>query len=360
MASNTSFVDYFLKIDGLAGTSTDEQYKGAFEIKDFSFGVENPTTIGSATGGAGAGKAKFNEFTIKKTSDKASPLFFRSCAAGTHYMKVTLYCRKAGGDPNTAGGTFLKIAMSDVLVSSYESGIAGPSQPAITVPVDAAFVGDVIVLGTDADATMDSLALNYANIAMTSNPTTFTVTPATAGMLTFDAKTGTFTVREAPGGVFTVGTDGGIPSLGAQEFDVSNLLPLINSGNGVLTLTVDEVRSAESSPSGNKSDLDHPAPDLHFDVLFYAPADLELTPEDLSRKGKLLGSLHVQPARDPASLELNFANEVREAAVGTFGIRLELRGTQIDWSGPGDEGPEEMPGRDVNGSFRLSLNFDTN
>ena len=48
----------------------------AFEIKDFSFGVENPTTIGSATGGAGAGKVKFNEFTIKKTSDSASPAFF--------------------------------------------------------------------------------------------------------------------------------------------------------------------------------------------------------------------------------------------------------------------------------------------
>ena len=28
----------------------------AFEIKDFSFGVENPTTIGSATGGAGGRK----------------------------------------------------------------------------------------------------------------------------------------------------------------------------------------------------------------------------------------------------------------------------------------------------------------
>jgi hypothetical protein len=28
---------------------------GAFEIKDFSFSVENPSTIGSATSGAGAG-----------------------------------------------------------------------------------------------------------------------------------------------------------------------------------------------------------------------------------------------------------------------------------------------------------------
>src|SRR5919201_322401 len=57
----------------------------AFEIKDFSFGVENPTTIGSATGGAGAGKIKFNEFTIKKTTDKASAAFFKNCCAGAHY-----------------------------------------------------------------------------------------------------------------------------------------------------------------------------------------------------------------------------------------------------------------------------------
>jgi hypothetical protein len=31
---------------------------GAFEIKDWSFGVENPTTIGSATSGAGVGKLR--------------------------------------------------------------------------------------------------------------------------------------------------------------------------------------------------------------------------------------------------------------------------------------------------------------
>src|ERR1700740_1535883 len=51
---------------------------GHFEIKDFSFGVENPTTIGSATGGAGAGKVKFHEFVIKKVTDSASPVFFKN------------------------------------------------------------------------------------------------------------------------------------------------------------------------------------------------------------------------------------------------------------------------------------------
>jgi hypothetical protein len=38
----------------------------SFEVKDFSFGVENPTTVGSATGGAGAGKITFNPFSVTK------------------------------------------------------------------------------------------------------------------------------------------------------------------------------------------------------------------------------------------------------------------------------------------------------
>src|SRR5436853_5410128 len=100
-------VDYFLKIEGIAGESTDVQHKGEFEIKDFSFGVENPTTIGSATGGAGAGKIKFNEFQIKKTTDKASPLFFKNCCVGAHYKTVTVAMRKSGGDKYTAGKEFL-------------------------------------------------------------------------------------------------------------------------------------------------------------------------------------------------------------------------------------------------------------
>lgn len=65
-----------------------------FEIKDFSFGVENPTTIGSATGGAGAGKIKFNEFQIKKLSDATSVRFFEYCAIGQHILEVVLNVTK--------------------------------------------------------------------------------------------------------------------------------------------------------------------------------------------------------------------------------------------------------------------------
>ncbi len=84
------------------GETTDAFFKDffAFELKDFSFSVENKTTIGSATGGAGGGKIEFKEFEIKKPTDSASPLFFRNCAAGMHYEVVSIAIRKAGG---TAG-----------------------------------------------------------------------------------------------------------------------------------------------------------------------------------------------------------------------------------------------------------------
>src|SRR5437588_8137417 len=101
-------------------TSTYAHAKDAFEIKDFSFGVENPTTIGSATGGAGAGKIKFNEFTIKKITDQASPLFFKNCCAGVHYESVTIAMRKAGGSKDVSGQEFLRFKFGTVFITKID------------------------------------------------------------------------------------------------------------------------------------------------------------------------------------------------------------------------------------------------
>jgi hypothetical protein len=50
---------------------------GHIEIKDFSFGVENPRDIGSSTGGAGAGKVRFNQFQVTH----AHPVLCKRCAS---------------------------------------------------------------------------------------------------------------------------------------------------------------------------------------------------------------------------------------------------------------------------------------
>jgi type VI secretion system secreted protein Hcp len=101
----------------------------AFEIKDFSFGIENPTTVGSATGGAGAGKIKFNEFTIKKTSDLASPDFFRNCCAGAHYDEVIVEMRKAGGEALLSGGAFMRFKFKTVFTTKIDWSGPGDEGP---------------------------------------------------------------------------------------------------------------------------------------------------------------------------------------------------------------------------------------
>jgi len=133
-------VDAFIWFDSTAGTgveiikgqSLDVVFPGKngwSELKDFSFGVENPTTIGSATGGAGAGKIKFNEFTIKKTTDKASPAFFKNCCTGSHYTRVFIAMRKAGGDPTATGKPFLTFQFETVFTTKIDWSGPGDEGP---------------------------------------------------------------------------------------------------------------------------------------------------------------------------------------------------------------------------------------
>jgi type VI secretion system Hcp family effector len=114
------------------GISFKDQYgnkSAAFEIKDFSFGVENPTTIGSATGGAGAGKIKFNEFTIKKTSDSSSPLFFKNCAVGAHYKEVTLEMRKVNDKNSSDSVVYQRFTFGTVFTTKIDWSGPGDEGP---------------------------------------------------------------------------------------------------------------------------------------------------------------------------------------------------------------------------------------
>jgi type VI secretion system secreted protein Hcp len=120
-------VDAFLQIDGIKGESQDDKHKGWIEISSFSWGVTNASSIGSATSGAGAGKASMQEIHITKNTDKASPLLMQACANGKHYAQVTLQMRKAGGD------TYMTYVLTDVLISSFQASGGGGDNPTESV-----------------------------------------------------------------------------------------------------------------------------------------------------------------------------------------------------------------------------------
>ena len=109
--------DAFLKIDGIKGESTDKGHPDEIEIDSFSWGVSNTGSVSSG-GGGGAGKAVNQDFSFSTGLSKASPNLMLACATGRHFPSATLTCRKAGGNQVE----FLKIKLTDVLVSSYEIG----------------------------------------------------------------------------------------------------------------------------------------------------------------------------------------------------------------------------------------------
>jgi type VI secretion system secreted protein Hcp len=108
-------VDYFLKVDGIPGESQDAKHKGEIDVLAFSWGVSQAKATASG-GGGGAGKAVFDDLLVVAQTSKASPLLWLACASGKHVKSAVITCRRAGKSPVE----FLKITLSDVVISSYE------------------------------------------------------------------------------------------------------------------------------------------------------------------------------------------------------------------------------------------------
>jgi type VI secretion system secreted protein Hcp len=123
-------VDYFLKIEGVDGESTDDKHKGEIDVESFSWG-ETLSPAGTTGGGAGggAGKVAMQDFHFVMKVSKASPKLMLACASGQHLKQAVLTARKAGKDQQE----FLRWTFADLLVTSYQT--AG-SEQGEAVPTD--------------------------------------------------------------------------------------------------------------------------------------------------------------------------------------------------------------------------------
>jgi type VI secretion system secreted protein Hcp len=115
--------DYFLKIDGIAGESSDAMHKGEIDLESWSWGETQAHPAGS---GAAVGKVTMSDFSFTTKLNKASPKLFLSCAEGNHIKAAWLTARRAAGK---ASDYFLKWTFSDLLISSYQTGGASGEPP---------------------------------------------------------------------------------------------------------------------------------------------------------------------------------------------------------------------------------------
>jgi type VI secretion system secreted protein Hcp len=153
-------VDYFLKIDGVEGESTDDKHKSEIDLQSWSWG-ENNSGSHVAGGGGGAGKVVMQDFHFVMKTNKASPKLLLACATGEHIKKAVLTCRKAGGEQQE----YMTMTLSDLLVSSFQTS---GSQ------------GDVIP--------MDQISLNYSKIEYEYKPQTEKGTLGAAVKVGYDLK----------------------------------------------------------------------------------------------------------------------------------------------------------------------------
>jgi type VI secretion system secreted protein Hcp len=132
-------VDIFLVIRSnsqnpqLSDTPTTDPYflstfPGAvvFEVSDFDFDVQNAISLGSATGGAGTGKAALGQLVIHRAVDKLSPALLGVSATGEHFAAIQLYLRH----PNPAAGAaasapFLAYEFQTVYITKIEWSAGG-------------------------------------------------------------------------------------------------------------------------------------------------------------------------------------------------------------------------------------------
>jgi len=122
-------VDYFLKIPGAEGESTDKGHQNEIEILSWSWGESNASSHESGTTGGAAGKAHLQELVCTLRANKATPVLMQFCAEGTHVTDETvLTCRRAGKTPQD----YFLIKMKPVYITSYQTG--GSSGD--VVPVD--------------------------------------------------------------------------------------------------------------------------------------------------------------------------------------------------------------------------------
>jgi type VI secretion system secreted protein Hcp len=134
-------VDYFLKLDGIAGESLDLKHKDEIELESFGWG-DMQQLAAAPGGGAGAGKVQVEDLNVIIKMSKASPLLFLACAAGEHIKEAILTARKAGKGQQE----FLVFKFSDLIVASYHSAAS-----------------------TD-DAPIDQVAFNFAKIQVEYRP----------------------------------------------------------------------------------------------------------------------------------------------------------------------------------------------
>jgi len=115
LATNEAYaaIDMFLKIDDIKGESTTAGHEGEIDIETLQWGLTNQEKKRG-----GAGKVTIQDLSFVMKFEKASPKLMEAVADGKQFPEAVITFRES-----RPVAEYLTITLTEVLISSYQTGI---------------------------------------------------------------------------------------------------------------------------------------------------------------------------------------------------------------------------------------------
>ena len=110
-------IDVYLQIDGIKGESTDSMHAGWIECTTVQWGMSQPKSATSSTGGGHtAERAELADITIQKLADLSSPILMQTCVMGKTLPRAKLEFLRADGQGERV--RYFEIELENVLIGA--------------------------------------------------------------------------------------------------------------------------------------------------------------------------------------------------------------------------------------------------
>jgi len=104
-------VDFFLKLEGIEGESSDSKHKGEIQLESFSWGASNPGGIGDK-----GGRVSLQDFSFTAKIGTQSPHLFRALLEGRPISNGTLTVTNGRQTESV-------VMLGEIVVSSYKESV---------------------------------------------------------------------------------------------------------------------------------------------------------------------------------------------------------------------------------------------
>jgi type VI secretion system secreted protein Hcp len=119
-------IDVYLQIDGIKGESQDDKHQGWIEYSAVHWGLTQPRSATSSTGGGHtAERVELEDIAFSKVADLASPILMQHCAMGKTIPKAKFEFMRADGAGNPI--KYFEIELENVLIGGISPGITAGS-----------------------------------------------------------------------------------------------------------------------------------------------------------------------------------------------------------------------------------------